>query len=331
MYGGKTRVTAALRTVAGAAVAGKQVNLLARVSPSAHWRRVASGTTGARGRVTLPVSVSATSALRLRHPASSVRAGDAAVRRVAVAKRVTVAAAGTRTRMGAAVTVRGRVAPGQRVGSRVRLQRRVSGSWTSIASGRMTTRQRFAIRWEPTRVGGHVLRVARAGGSVRATGYSARWRHRIIAESAADIASDILRNGAITLATVHVGGIRDQATPEQNIVDTAAGRAARRSCHGNAPCGSVAIDLRVLRAIRAMGAKTTITVSEINGGHHAGGSAHYSGRAVDITWVNDRHVYRGTAYGMAVDVCRTHGASQILTPSNDPWGGHSNHVHCGWS
>lgn len=150
-------------------------------------------------------------------------------------------------------------------------------------------------------------------------------------ESAVDVARDILRDDDITLATVHVWTTARRATARENIVDVANGRAARRSCHGGAPCGSTYLDLRVLRAVRAMGRRGTVTISEFAGGVHAGRSAHYSGRGVDITWVNGRHVGYGSRYNMAVVVCRAFGAETIYSPSDDPWGGHSRHVHCGWS
>jgi hypothetical protein len=33
---------------------------------------------------------------------------------------------------------------------------------------------------------------------------------------------------------------------------------------------------------------------------------------------------------MVVDVCHKHGASEVFSPSRDPYGGHHNHVHCAW-
>jgi hypothetical protein len=149
-------------------------------------------------------------------------------------------------------------------------------------------------------------------------------------ETAADIARDILHNKRIELARVHLSGGSYLGSAHQNVVDVANGRRARHSCHGGAPCGSSKIDLRVLSAIRDMGARRSLTVSELVGGVHSGGSAHYTGRAVDITWVNKRHVGSGGSYGMVVDLCRANGATRVFTPSNDPYGGHHNHVHCDW-
>ena len=331
VFGSPTTVGARLVTPVGVGVPGQRVDLLAQVRPSTAWRRVASGTTNDRGGITLRTTLPAISRLRLHHPIGAVVANDRDLRAVSVAKRVTVRPGATPTRSGMRAVIRGLVAPAQRAGSPVYLERRVSGSWQRIASGRMTTRRQYLVRWNPTRTGRYVLRVRKLGDAVRAAGVSRSWIHRVNPESSLDVARDILRDGGITLATVHVSAGSDGATARQNIVDVANGRRARHSCHGGAPCGSTPLDLRMLRAVRAMGRRGTLSVSEFAGGVHAGRSAHYTGDAVDITWVNGRHVGPGSGYGMVVDMCREFGASEIYTPSNDPWGGHSRHVHCAWS
>lgn len=331
VFGAASTVRASVRTLAGVGLANQQVFLLAKIRPSTSWRRVASATTGSTGAASLRAQLPASAALRLRHPAGAVTADDVAVRSVVVAKRVTVAAGRTTTRQGMFVTVRGRVAPLQRIGSPVHLQRLVNGTWVRIASGRMTTRSAYTLRWSPNRVGSYVLRVVKSGDAARRAGVSARWRARVNPETAADIAADIFRDRGITLATVHVGGVADRATARQNIVDVANGRLARRSCHGSAPCGSTPLDRRMLRAVRQMGARVSLTVSEFAGGVHAGRSAHYSGRGIDITWVDGRHVAPGSSYRAVVNICYASGASEVYAPSTDPYGGHSNHVHCAWS
>lgn len=331
MYGTRSAVRVALVTAGGVGVPNQRVNLLARVSRSSRWRRVDSDTTGSRGRVTLHTKLPASAALRVRHPVSRVVAPDQPVGSVIVAKRVSASVPRRRSRLGQVVVVRGRVSPRQRVGSSVVLQRRVDGEWRRAAIGRMTTQRRYVTHWKPPRIGRYVLRVRKEGNSRLADGVSRRWRHRVDPETAADVAGDILRDPSITLATVHVSYGADAATAERNIIDVANGRRANTSCYGNAPCSLTPLDLRMLRAVREMGQRGTLTVSEFAGGNHASGSDHYRGRGVDITWVNGRHVGSGSGYGMAVDMCRKYGASKIFTPAHDPWGGHHNHVHCGWS
>jgi hypothetical protein len=75
---------------------------------------------------------------------------------------------------------------------------------------------------------------------------------------------------------------------------------------------------------------TSIEVSEVAGGSHAPNSDHYRGRAVDIDRVGGRAVGGGAAYGVVVRLCRAYGAKTIYDPGYDPYGGHANHVHCGW-
>ena len=329
-YGTPSRITAALVTQGGVGVPGETVELLAKVRPSTRWRRVASGITDVHGKVTLSETLSATAALRLRHPGNLVATDDLAVGSVVVASRVTVAAGQTRTRLGMPVVVRGRVVPARSDGSRVLLQRRVSGSWTKIGKGRMVTSARFKIRWDPKSAGSYVLRVLKPADALYASGTSSTWAHRVHPETAADIARDILRSKRITLAKVHVSGGSYLGSAHENIVDLANGRRARHSCHGGAPCSSTRVDVRLLSAVREMGRRATLTVSEIAGGVHARASAHYSGRGLDITWVNGRHIGAGANYGLVVDRCRAGGATVIFSPSNDPDGGHYNHVHCAW-
>ena len=326
VYGTPSSVRARLVRPNGTGAAAQRVHLLAKVRPSSSWRRMGTGLTGTRGGITLRTVLPATAALRLHHPASTVTAERLDLRSVQVARRVTARASRSSTRVGMPLVVRGRVAPAQREGSRVHLQRRASGSWRRIATGRMTTRRHYRIRWSAQQTGRHPVRVVVPGKRVRAAGVSRRWRHRINPENAADIASDILHDRDITLATVHLSAGSDGASARNNIVDVAAGR--RSECSSG--CGLTSLNLRLLRAVREMGRRGTITVSEFSGGNHASGSAHYSGDAVDITWVNGRHVGYGTNYGMVVNQCRRMGARQVLTPSNDPWGGHADHVHCGW-
>ena len=330
VYGTQSKVVAALITGVGVGVPAQEVRLMAKVRPSTKWRGVASGRTDITGRVTLRATLPASAALRLRHPDSLIAAPDVDVRSVVVAKRITVSAGPTRTRLGKQVVIRGGVEPTQPIGSLVVLQQRAGGSWKRITSGRMITKNRYAIRWDPQRARTYVLRVRRRGDPLRAAGTSAAWRHRVDPETAAALARDILRNKRITLEKVHASGGSYLGSPHQNIIDVANGRPARHSCHGGAPCATSKIDLRVLSAVRDMGTRATVTVSEFVGGVHKSGSPHFFGRAVDINWVGGRHIGQGADYDMVVERCRAFGAIQIFTPSNDPDGAHHNHIHCAW-
>ena len=329
-YGTHSTVVAAMARPDGTTPASQRVELHAKMQPTSRWREVAAAVTGTGGQATLRVPLPASAALRLHHPPSNLAARTDGAAPVVVAKKITAAVARTHTRMGTTILVRGRVAPVQRTGTPVYLQRRVAGSWKRLAAGRMGAQGRYLIGWSPPSIGRYALRTVVPRNAARAAGSSHGWWQRVSPETTADVATDILRDRGMTLATVHLSSGSDRATPRRNIVDVANGRRAYTSCFGSAPCHSTHLDRRMLRAVREMGARATLTVSEFAGGSHAGRSAHYHGRGVDITWVNGEHVGRGASYGMVVDLCRAFGAAQIFTPANDPWGGHSTHVHCGW-
>jgi hypothetical protein len=327
VYGTATSVRAAL-VAAGTGLPGQRVDLLARVRPATTWRRVATGTTGSTGRVTLTATLPASAALKLHHPAGAVAAPDVAVDPVFVASRVT--ASSSRIRLGMSAVVRGSIAPAHPEGSIVRLQRKVDGEWVTVASGRMTTTTAYRVAWRPRAEGTYALRVVKPADDDHARGVSAWFKQVVDPENAADIATDIRDDRGIRLETTHESGIADLAHPRQNIVDVAAGRLARRSAYQNAPGGYTTLDRRLLKALRRMGQVGTVTVSEIAGGSHSRGSTHYYGRGLDISWVNGRHVAPGSDYGMAVRACKAYGAVRVFSPAYDPYGGHQHHVHCDW-
>jgi len=76
-----------------------------------------------------------------------------------------------------------------------------------------------------------------------------------------------------------------------------------------------------------------ISISEIVGGSHSKGSAHYGGDCIDVNWVNGIHVninnmtkseiiaFREAAYAA--------GAKKVLDPLNEPTN-HFNHFHIEW-
>jgi len=142
------------------------------------------------------------------------------------------------------------------------------------------------------------------------------------------LATQILGNGNITLATVHASGVNDQATARQNIADTAAGQRARRSNYGNAPGGTVALSERLLRGLLPLAEQFNFSISEIAGGSHNPNSRHYAGVAADINVINGRPVSSSNPQVTAFRaLCRRLGATEVLGPG-DP--GHSTHVHTAW-
>jgi hypothetical protein len=330
-YGSASTVKARVVSLTGAAVAHAAVELRGRTAQTLTWRTLAKATTDADGRVTLTTRLAANTALALHHTPDAVVAGDAPVGTAAVAYHVTVGSHHPAVRVNQAVAVGGTVLPAQPKGTRIALQRWSAGAWHTIVSGKMLTHSTYRMTWTPRTPATYSLRVTKAGDSTRAAGATSSWRQRVSPENASDIAHAILRNPRITLATVHESGVQDNATALQNVKDVAAGRLAHRSSYQNAPGGSARIGLGLLRAIRTMGAHLHVTISEIAGGSHALNSGHYGGRAVDITVVNGRSIASGASYGAVVSACRANGATTVFDPGYDPYGGHSNHVHCGWN
>jgi hypothetical protein len=195
----------------------------------------------------------------------------------------------------------------------------------------MGSYSRFALRWAPPTVGTVTLRVVTPATATLTTGVGASLRVRVDPESTADIATAILHDAGITEATSHQSGVVDRATARWNVVDLAAGRLAHRSSYQNGPGGYTSVDRRLLATVRSLGVHHSLTVAEIAGGSHAVGSAHYSGRALDVSVVDGRHVGAGASYSIVVSTCRANGATRVYSPSYDPYGGHGNHVHCEWS
>jgi hypothetical protein len=142
------------------------------------------------------------------------------------------------------------------------------------------------------------------------------------------LANGVLNNANITLATTHVSKTVDNANARQNIVDTSNGVDASRSRYGNAPGGTVKLDIQMLTGLLKLAETYTLSVSELAGGSHAAGSRHYDGVTVDVNFINGRHV--GATHPDLANfkqACRDLGATEVLGPGN---AGHDTHVHCAW-
>ncbi len=144
-----------------------------------------------------------------------------------------------------------------------------------------------------------------------------------------DLAKRIQGSSRIALASVHVSGVRDNATANQNIRDTAAGRAAQRSRYGTAPGGSVSLSVDMLDGMANLSHRFSFRVSEIAGGSHSRGSRHYNGAAFDVDQIGGQAVSQGSRYvADFMAMARRLGATEVLGPG-DP--GHSTHVHVAWN
>lgn len=143
------------------------------------------------------------------------------------------------------------------------------------------------------------------------------------------LASSLLKNPKVGLATFHVSGRRDNATALDNMHQAAAGRASLRSSYQLAPGGSTYLDNQMLRAMEKLAREGyTFRVTEIAGGSHSGKSSHYSGGAFDLDYINGIKVGWGNPYYRRfMKRCRQLGASEVRGPG-DP--GHRTHVHVEW-
>jgi hypothetical protein len=153
------------------------------------------------------------------------------------------------------------------------------------------------------------------------------WRN--LAEKVRKVmASGILNNSNITLATAHVTTPLDKATARRNIEDTANGIDASRSTAGNAPGGTVKLDIQMLTGILKLAETFSFSVSELAGGDHSANSRHFAGVTVDVNVINGQQV-SATHPDVAnfKQQCRDLGATEVLGPGNP---GHSTHVHCAW-
>jgi hypothetical protein len=327
-YGTASQVTAAVTSATGAALPGQRLDLYYRIGTGS-WHAVASGLTGSTGRVSLRAVLPASASLLLKHPLGAVTAANVAPRFVHVARRVTTSAHHGIT-VGQTIVTTGSVAPSRAIGARVSLLRYVSGSWRTVAYGRMTTHTAYRVAYKPTVAGTYVLRTSVPSDATHSAGYGASWKQAVARETVAMVASAILHNTHITLATVHESGVSDGATARDDMLALAAGRLAPRSSYQHAPGGSTSVTIGLLRALRALGTKARVTVSEIAGGSHAVGSSHYYGKAMDITVVNGVSISAGGNYSLVASICRSYGATTVYDPAYDPYGGHGNHVHCQW-
>lgn len=147
------------------------------------------------------------------------------------------------------------------------------------------------------------------------------------AATARDLASRILADHGITLATMH-GDPRgddppDGASARDNISDTARGGAARRSGYGGAPGGTVDLSPAMLTGLLNRASTFAFSVSEIAGGSHSARSRHAAGVAFDVDVVDGRQVIRlGAAERQFMDGCRADGATEVRYEGL--------HIHCGW-
>ncbi|MFI5494373.1 peptidoglycan-binding protein [Actinoplanes sp. NPDC051859] len=146
----------------------------------------------------------------------------------------------------------------------------------------------------------------------------------------ADLAKHLRDDPDSVLLTTHVSGNNHSAsTARSNIVDTAAGRAAKTSPWSDVGVQSVTLNINMLRGMVKLDTERgySYRVTAIAGGDHSSNSRHYRGRAFDVDTINGRRVGSGADHSGFMAACRAYGATEVLGPGS---AGHSTHVHCAW-
>ncbi|MCX5741845.1 MAG: peptidoglycan-binding protein [Proteobacteria bacterium] len=121
------------------------------------------------------------------------------------------------------------------------------------------------------------------------------------------------------------------ADPLTNLRDAAAGRAAKTSCYGNAPCTTVTLSSRLLDNVDRLRTQYGFRffVTAVAGATHAAGSYHYAGRAIDVDEVNGVRISGDSATARQwMAACAALGAVEVFGPNNDA--AHQDHLHCAW-
>jgi hypothetical protein len=173
------------------------------------------------------------------------------------------------------------------------------------------------------------MQSASAAASYKAAPQS-RGTLRLLRTSPEELATLILEDPAISLATTHVSGTVDQATARLNMEQTSRGEQAVRSSYGGAPGGTVQLQASMLAGLSALSQTHgyRMSISEVAGGSHSANSRHYVGVAFDVNSIN------GTAVSSThpqlrqfMQHCRDLGATEVLGPGS---AGHATHVHAAW-
>ncbi|MFF0474782.1 hypothetical protein [Streptomyces sp. NPDC004284] len=151
-----------------------------------------------------------------------------------------------------------------------------------------------------------------------------------VANESARLARSVLNAKGITYATAHQDDTDKASLPKQNLIDVSNGRLARTSPWGHKKGARVALDTKMLNGALKLSTQYhyKFQISEIVGGKHGSHtSKHYTGRAIDVTWINGRHVGEKADHQGFMKACRKLGASKVFGPGDK---GHKRHVHCQW-
>lgn len=176
------------------------------------------------------------------------------------------------------------------------------------------------------------LRILRALAAMLVFLPAASWADLGASENGSErrsLGQGLLAHRGVSFLDFHISRNRDEATAKHNIVQTAQGRAAKRSYYGTGPGGSVYLDVKMLRALMILANEGyTFRITELAGGSHSSRSRHYVGTAFDIDTLNGERIrYGNRSYRRFMNRCRELGATEVLGPGTR---GHSSHLHVAW-
>lgn len=178
--GQRIRITGRLVDVAtGTSLPGRRVDVLVRRSGTTAWRRIATPTTSATGRIAVVhrPAWNAQYVLRFRGSEPHARTVSRATA-VRVRQRVTASLSRSRVSAGQSVVLRGAVRPNY-ARQIVRLQRRSNGKWHTVARTRLSPKSHYRFVLRPADRGDYVYRVVRPRTPRHAPGISPVRRLRV--------------------------------------------------------------------------------------------------------------------------------------------------------
>lgn len=139
---------------------------------------------------------------------------------------------------------------------------------------------------------------------------------------------ELFAAGRVDLLPVLPSGVVDGADARSNILDTSAGRDARRSSYGNAPGGSVPLSITMLEGMLDLASRYSFRITTIAGGSHSRRSRHYLGVGFDIDTLDGRRLDRNhPTFRAFMRDARRLGATEVLGPGDRA---HNTHIHVAW-
>jgi hypothetical protein len=144
-YGSTTTITGTLKNIAGTALPGRTVTILAKAYGATSYTTIAALTTTATGTFSKNVKPLKNTAYYARYDGGTSRMGDlSTIRTITVKQKLTITASDTTPAAGQSITFTGLVSPNA-AGRTLYLQRYTAGAWKTIKSTTITTTSRYTL------------------------------------------------------------------------------------------------------------------------------------------------------------------------------------------